>query len=404
MGMMHNTHMGIQRTPHVSSARTIGGAFRSHRLLAPASWFLVMGILAAALPRALAQSPVRGSSASGISVQVVTVQSGEATGSEFTLDGSLQAVRQATVAAQLGGNVLQLAVRAGDRVRAGQTLARLDGRDAQAGVDRSQAAVSQAEAEARNAQLHVERTRELRRQGFISQAALDQAETQARAAQAGVEQAQAGRAQARLASGFSQVVAPFDGVVLATHLDAGDLASPGRPVATIYAPGALRAVVQVPASRSATARGAKAVSVTLPDGQSVSPSRRAELSAADPVSQTVEWRLDLPSPALRDMMPGQTVRVKFSDVSLATTSGTPAQGSTGPRPSTALVVPTQAVLRRGELDAVYVAQGSQFMLRAVRLGAERGSAGVEVLAGLKAGDRVALDALKAGLAGAKPTP
>jgi RND family efflux transporter MFP subunit len=363
-----------------------------------------MGILVAVLPGAHAQPPVPVSSASGISVQVVTVQSGEATGGEFILDGSLQAVRQATVAAQLGGNVLQLAVKAGDRVRTGQTLARLDGRDAQAGVDRSQAAVSQAEAEARNAQLHVERTRELRRQGFISQAALDQAETQARAAQAGVEQAQAGRAQARLASGFSQVVAPFDGVVLATHLDAGDLASPGRPVATIYAPGALRAVVLVPASRSATARAAKAVSVSLPDGQSVTPSRRAELSAADPVSQTVEWRLDLPPTALKDMVPGQAVRVRFSGVSLTTASGTPAQGSTGPGPATALVVPAQAVLRRGELDAVYVAQGSQFMLRAVRLGAYRGSTGVEVLAGLKAGDRVALDALKAGLAGAKPAP
>lgn len=339
-----------------------------------------------------------------VTVPVVTVQAGAATQAEFSLDGSLQAVRQATVAAQLGGNVLQLGVKAGDRVRAGQVLARLDGRDAQASVDRSQAAVSQAEAEARNAQLHVERTRELRRQGFLSQAALDQAETQARATQAGVEQAQAGRAQARLASGFSQIVAPFDGVVLATHLDAGDLASPGRPVATIYVPGALRAVVLVPASRSATARGAKSVSVTLPDGQSVTPSHRAELSAADPVSQTVEWRLDLPATALKDMVPGQTVRVRFTGAPVNAASATPAGGSAIPGPSTALVVPAQAVLRRGELDAVYVAQGSQFMLRAVRLGAERGSAGIEVLAGLKAGDRVALDAVKAGLAGAKPAP
>ena len=64
-------------------------------------------------------------------------------------------------------------------------------------------------------------------------------------------------------------------------------------------------------------------------------------------------------------------------------------------------MPDAAVLRRGELTAVYVAQDRQFVLRAIRAGASQ-SGSTEVLAGLKAGDRVATEAVKAGLAGARP--
>jgi RND family efflux transporter MFP subunit len=325
-----------------------------------------------------------------IDVPTIVVQAGAARAG-FVLDGTIQPVRQATVAAQVGGNVVALTIKAGDRVKAGQVIARIDERDAQAGVLRSDAALAQADAEARNARMNAERTRDLRTQGFISQAALDTAETQLKAAQAGVQQAQAGRSQAALARGYASVNAPFDGVVLATHLDTGDLATPGRPVATVYAPGALRAVVQVAASQADVARAAQRVEIELPNGQWVVPERRAELATTDPVSQTVEWRLDLAAASLAGVMPGQNVRVRF-------TGATPAAkaGAAAPR------VPQAAVLRRGELTAVYVVQGDGFALRAVRLGADHGAEGVDVLAGLKPGDRISADALKAGLATARP--
>jgi RND family efflux transporter MFP subunit len=210
------------------------------------------------------------------------------------------------------GNVLSLLVKAGDRVKAGQAIARIDDRDAQAGLQRTAAGLSQAEAEARNARVAAERARDLRAQGFVSQAALDTAETQYKAAQAGVQQAQAAQAQAGLARGFASVTAPFDGVVLATHLEAGDLASPGRAIATLYAPGGLRATTQVPLSQAEAARRATRIDIELPDGRRVQPARKAELASADPVSQTVEWRLDLPASALPGLMPGQVARVHFS--------------------------------------------------------------------------------------------
>lgn len=315
-------------------------------------------------------------------------------GGTLSLDGALQPVRQATLAAQTGGNVLSLAVKAGDRVRAGQAIAQVDARDAQAGLQRSDAAVAQADAEARNAQRAAERTRSLRSQGFVSQAALDQAETTLKAALSGVQQAQAGRSQAALQRGFATVTAPFDAVVLATHLEAGDLATPGRAIATVYAPGALRAVVQVPTSMAATARGASSVQVELADGRRVVPSSRSLLPGADAVSQTVEWRLDLPTADAATQGPGQAVRVHFQGPAPTLSTG----------PAAPLVLPQAAVLRRGELTAVYLVQGGRFVLRAVRTGANRGTAGTEVLAGLKPGDRFAADAVAAGLADATPAP
>ena len=154
--------------------------------------------------------------------------------------------------------------------------------------------------------------------------------------------------------------------------------------------------------------------VQLADGQRIVPSSHNLLPTADPVSQTVEWRLALPAGSggtpggalggasagpLSALLPGQTVRVIFS-------------GQTGARTGQAaaaapLVLPQAAVLRRGELTAVYTvdpASPQRFVLHAMRTGSDRGPAGVEVLAGLKAGERYALDAVPAGLAGAVPAP
>lgn len=322
-------------------------------------------------------------------VATIKVGAGAAT-TGFEIDGTAEALKQATVAAQISGNVLSLDVKAGDRVKAGQALAHLDARDASAGLARAEAGVAQADAEFRNARIAAERNRDLRAKGFVSQAAVDSSDTQLRAAQAGLQQAQAARSQAALGHGFSAVTAPFDGVVLATLVNVGDLAAPGRPIATLYAPGAMRAVVQIPSSRAAAARQATQRLVQLPgNGAWVAPVRSTELPVTDPVAQTVEWRLDLPGAA--GVTPGQSLTARFA--------GAPAAAAA----SAALTVPASAVLRRGELEAVYLVQGSQFVLRAVRLGDSQGSGdSVAVLAGLRPGDVVAVDAVRAGLLDATP--
>ena len=328
-------------------------------------------------------------SAQGV-IQVPTVVAQvQVVGAGFELDGVIEPVKQSTISAQAGGRIATMLVKAGDKVRAGQLLATIDDREALTGVERSQAQAAQAQAELRNAQSQFDRTRDLQSKGFVSAAALDTADSQLKSAKAGRDQASAGAKQSALAQGFTRVSAPFDGWVLQTQAEVGDLAVPGKPLMTIYAPEPLRAVVQVPVSRSAAAQaaGAVEVAVTGTDGsrQWVHPASRSSVPTADPVSQTIEWRLALSPDTGRALLPGQQVRVRFA-------SGQHKR----------MVVPQAAVLRRGELTAVYVASGNQFVLKAIRLGADQGQAGVEVLVGLTAGDRVALDPVKAGLAGAQP--
>jgi RND family efflux transporter MFP subunit len=334
----------------------------------------------------LAASPSVALAAASLSVPTVTVGAGTASAA-LVFDAQLQPVHQATITSQVGGSVLALRVKAGDAVKRGAPLLRLDDRELRAGLARGDAAVTQAQAELRNAQQVFDRNRELRANGFISQAALDGADNQFKSSQAALLQAQAARAQAQVAQGYTELVAPFDGVVAATLVETGDLALPGRALLTLYEPGKLRAVVQLPSSQIAAATGAQAWQVQLPDGSALTPVTRELLPAADPVSQTVEWRLTLPE-GTPNARPGQSVRVLVSGSAMA-------QPVMGRR----LSLPAQAVLRRGELTAVYVAVGEGFVLRAVRLGEVMGPQ-VEVLAGLTAGERVALDPVRAGLRGA----
>ena len=307
----------------------------------------------------------------------------------FELDGVVQPVRQSTVAAQANGRVLSLLVRAGDRVKRGQLLATIDDREAQTGVQRSQAQLAQAQAELFNAQASFERTRDLQARGFLSAAALDAAQAQLKTTQAGRDQADAGLRQSALAQGFTRVTAPFDGWVLQTQAEAGDLAVPGKPLLTLYAPLPLRVVVQVPVSRAGAARSASLLEILLPDGSPdgrwVKPAAKSTVPSADPVSQTVEWRLELTAESAKALLPGQQVRVRFAGAQVSR-----------------LLAPVGSVLRRGELTAVYVVSGKGFALRTVRLGASHGAQGVEILAGLAEGERIALDPVQAGMAQAVP--
>ncbi len=351
--------------------------------------------LAVALAMAMG-APVLAQTPAPVTVPVMSVGS-QAVAASLRLDATVQAVRQTTLAAQASGRVAQLLVKAGDRVKAGQVLAVIDDRVTQAGVAQAGAGVAQAQAQLANAQAEFERARDLRTKGFVAQAVLDGAEAQLRAAQAGLKAAQAGQTQSALAQGFTRLTAPYDGWVQQTHVELGSLAMPGSPVVSVYAPQPLRAVAFVPASQQGAAQQAQAVEVQLPAGASggarwVKPVARTVVPVADAVSQTVEWRLDLAPADTSDLVPGRQVQLRFN--------GLPVASAQAQR----LLVPASAVLRRGELTAVYVASAQgPFQLRAVRLGERsslNGQPAVAVVAGLKAGDRVALDPVRAGLAGA----
>ncbi len=319
-------------------------------------------------------------------------------------DGSVEPIRQAQVAAQSGGRILSLVVRAGDRVRTGQILATVDDREAQAALERAQAQAREADAALRRVQADHTRSTQLRREQFISQAALDNSTAQLNAAQAAREQVDAALAQARLGLGYARITAPFDAVVREVHAEAGDLAVPGRPILTLYAPQALRVLVRVSASSLSLVRRFQKVEMQTPDGNWIQPLRTQLLPVADAVSQTIEWRLDLPVQGA-DWLPGQQVRVRVdARADEAARAGAGASNAAGNSSVERWVVPRSAVVQRGELSAVYVAGDTGFSLRAVRLGRDRGAQGVEIVAGLREGERVAIDGPRAAMAQARPAP
>lgn len=290
--------------------------------------------------------------------------------SALMAEAVIEATRQATVAAQVAGRVVELRVDAGQRVERGQLLLRLDARESAEAVAAARAALT-------NAQANFERTERLRQQQYLSEAALDRARADLRAARAQYEASQAGQSHAVLR-------APISGVVAYRHIELGEMAAPGRSLVTLFAPGGLRAVASVPQSQlGALRRATSAVVEFAESGRRIASREMTILPAADAATHAMTVRVALPEAgAAGGPAPGMAARIYFIGDEIAR-----------------MTVPEGAVVRRGAVTGVYV-QGAdgRLGLRQVRLGEVQANGELEVLAGLAVGEHVALDAVTAAIA------
>ncbi len=313
--------------------------------------------------------------------ELATVAAGRAPqGAQTAYDGVVEAVRQTVIAAQVSGAVVELKVKAGDPVAAGQLLMRLDARAAEQGAAASDAQVRAARAAQDVAAKEFARQKQLAADKFISAAALDRAEAEFKAAQAQAAAQLATAGAVRTQSGFFVVRAPYAGVVSDVPVTLGEMALPGRALATLFDPAALRVSAAVPQSAVASVGDGKAVQAEIPSLPSAAqrlqtPTRVQVLPAADLATHTVTLRAELAAD-LTGAMPGQFARLWLPAVT--------AQASPW--------VPAQAVVRRSEMTGLYVLDADgRPLLRQVRLGRSDGTQ-VEILSGLTAGERVAVDA------------
>jgi len=328
--------------------------------------------LAAAVALAAVLMPAHAPAADTLATWTVSASTLPGFGSH---DGTVEAVRQSVVSAQVAGAVIALPVKAGDRVKAGQLLARLDARAAEQQAGAAAAQVEAARAAQRVATLEVQRQRQLFASRFISQAALDQAEAQYQTATAQANAQLAAAQAARTESGYFAVKAPYAGIVTELNVMPGDMAMPGRPLLTLFDPASLRVSVAVPETSAAALRARLATPVGLEvAGQRLTAVRWEVLPAADTGTHTVTVRLELPAGTVAT--PGSFARAWL-----------PAVGDGNAR----IVIPARALVQRAELQAVYVvAPAGQALLRQVRVGPARGDQ-VEVLSGLQPGERIAMD-------------
>ncbi len=299
----------------------------------------------------------------------------------ITAEGVVEAVKQATLGAQVAGRIVELNVKAGDTVRAGQVLARIDARAADQAVAASFSQVAEAEANLANAKRKHERNRDLLAQKFVSQAAVDQSEAEYKAAQAQLAAVKANAGQAVATQSFNTIMAPYAGVVGATHALVGDMAQPGRPLITVFDPRELRVTATLPQAALSTLKLSLPVQVEIASlGRSVTATKVTVIPMADARTHTTPIRLDLP--AADGVLPGQFARARFV---------------TGTMP--ALAIPAAAVLKRGEVTAVYVIdREGRAQLRQIRIGESVGDGQIEVLSGLNDGERIAQNPVQAGMA------
>ena len=295
-------------------------------------------------------------------------------------DARVEAVRDAVLSAQVAGSITALRVHAGDAVKAGQELLRIDARMADQGAAASGAQVAAAQAQAAVAAKEYERQQQLFARHYISQAALDNARAQWQASQAQVKALQAQAGVAATQSGLHALRAPFDGIVASVPVTLGDMALPGKPLVSLYDASRLRVSAALTRQQAEQLRSATQVQVELPG----TPARRITVASdqvqvlptADAQSHTATVRVPLPAD-VSGTMPGAFARLWF-------------QGA-GTQAGERLFVPAASVVRRAEMTGVYV-QGAngQPQLRQARLGQPMGEQ-IEVLSGVSAGEQVATD-------------
>ena len=333
-----------------------------------------MRTLAASLALAAALLPA---AASAQPLATTTVDFREV-GLTYTADGAVEAIRTSTLSAQVAGRIVELRVAAGDVVAKGQVLARIDEREAAQGVAAGQAQVARAEADLANATASLERTKKLIAQNFISKAALDKAQADFDSARAQLAAARASTSQAATVQGHTVITAPYAGLVAERLVELGDMAQPGKPLLTLFDPKDLRAVAYLPQDRVAAIRTGAATVEILALNQRIRAERVTVLPSADPRTHTTQVRVDLPG-GLKGVYPGQFARVHFNTGS-----------------ARKLTIPAQSVVYRSEVAGAYVvAANGEISLRQLRLGEAAGENGIEVLAGITPGEKVALDPVAA---------
>jgi RND family efflux transporter MFP subunit len=295
---------------------------------------------------------------------------------ERQLDGTIEAVNQGTVAAQTAGRVAAILYDVNDFVPAGAVIVRLRATEQRAGLLQAEAALREATARETEAQTQYQRMSEMYDRKVVPKAMFDQAIATRDAAVARLAAARAALDSAREGVAYTEIRAPYAGIVTKRHVEVGETVSPGTPIMSGLSLQFLRVAVEVPQSIVEQVRRIKKAAVYV-DGRRIEATKLTVFPEATAPSNTFRARLELPENAA-DLYPGMFVKVGF------------VIGE-----SERLLVPARALVERSEVIGVYVVdQGGHTSLRQIRAG-HRFEDGIEVLAGLGAGERVALDPIAA---------
>lgn len=372
---------------------------------------IIVVALAAGLPacngrehaaQATAQAPIAVTVASVVAID---------TTERLEAGGVVAAEESAVISSRIVATIAEVRVKAGDRVHAGEPLVTLDARDviehtgqvrasalaAEKALEQARAEQTAAEAERQLAASWQNRIVALHARNSATDQERDEAEARLAAAaarlaaaHAGIEAADAHFASARAAVGaaaaaesFTTLRAPFAGLVTERLIDPGNLAAPGVPLLRLESNGVRQVVVRVDEARAAYVRSGDRVRVLIDALQ--------EEVADDADDNAVEGVVAEVARAVGADQRAFTVKVTVPSAVTAR-SGSFARVVFKGAPRRALLVPANAIQRHGQVSSVYVVQDGVARLRVIQVGTAS-SAGVEVLAGLDAGESIATSSL-----------
>jgi RND family efflux transporter MFP subunit len=300
-------------------------------------------------------------------------------GQSLALPGTLQGFVQSPIAARASGYLKRWTKDIGSRVEKGELLAEIETPEIDQQLTQAIAAREQTASSLGLAKSTVERWEGLRKKDVVSQQDLDERRSGLAQAQANLAAAEANVQRLRQLEGFKRVLAPFAGVITRRNVDVGDLIDAGggsaRALFMLSQTDPLRVYINVPQSYSQLVKVGQPVVVTQAElrGQMFKGEVARTAAAIDTATRTMQVEVALPN---RDgiLMPGAYVQVALPLAASKT-----------------LVVPTNALLFRGEGARVAVVDGSgKVSLRPVGIGRNFGES-IELIDGIGANDRIVLN-------------
>lgn len=283
----------------------------------------------------------------------------------FEAAGVAAPIRSATLSTRLMATVIAVQVHEGERVAAGDLLVRLDARDLVARHDQVEAALAEASAVQADAEVQAGRIRALYADSAATKAQLDQAETGLARATAAVATARGMAAELAATASYAEVRAPFAGVVTRRFVDPGSFAAPGSPLVSVEDASRLRVSVSAAPDAVRGLRSGNAIAATIGDS-----AVRAVVEGVVPSGGNLY--------TINALVPNADGRfLSGSAATLALPRGT----------RRAILIPSGAIGRQGDLTGVQVVAAGASSLRWVKPGRSAGGM-IEILSGLAPGDSV----------------
>jgi membrane fusion protein, multidrug efflux system len=313
-------------------------------------------------------------------VRTATVEKRQG-GVPLTFSGRIEAEDEVVLAFRISGRLLEANPNVGDRLVAGQLVARLESQNEMNALRQAQAGLVAAQGQLTQARNHFERQQTLLEQGWTTRANFDVATQGQQTAQSQVDAAEAQLKTAHDLVGFTELRADAPGIVTATGPRGGEVVQAGQMIVRLARKDGRDAVFGVPAQLIRSAPSDPQITVSLTDDPTVTASGRVrEVAAqANPVTRTFEIKVGLTDPPAA-MRLGATVigRMQTDAVPIIEIPAT-ALTRINQQPAVWIVDPDQRTVSMRNVDVLRFEQAKVVVSRGLDTGEIVVTAGVQAL-------------------------